>query len=349
MTLGEGGMAGEDSRMEAEETPMAACTTATRRANARKVVSLLGAARPGMNILLLHDQYTRANVDVLLAAIGEAEASAHQLAITGPASHGGAFSEIVAAAMAASDLVIALTRANAAHTEARQRATRAGVGVICLPESHREDFFLAPGWEADFLALRPRIQGLADAFTAARTARVRSAGGTDITMSIEGRHGRALHGFANTVDISAGYCLEASLAPVEGTAEGVIMVNASIPGIGLIREEPVRIVFERGLAVAIEGGAEARVLRELLEGFRDPAVYNLGELGVGMNPCCTLDGTMLSDESVYGSIQLALGTSAYIGGTVKAAAHYDTIVTDALLELDGRPVLRGTELLLEQA
>ena len=55
---------------------------------------------------------------------------------------------------------------------------------------------------------------------------------------------------------------------------------------------------------------------------------------------------MLSDESVYGSIQLALGTSAYIGGTVKAAAHY-TIVTDATLELDGRVVLQGTELRLD--
>ena len=139
-----------------------------------------------------------------------------------------------------------------------------------------------------------------------------------------------------------------SLAPVEGTAEGVIVVNASIPGVSLIREEPVRIHMEKGMAVAIEGGSEARMFRDLLTSFDDPGVYNLGELGVGMNPKCVLDGTMMSDESVYGSIQLALGTSAYIGGTVKAAAHYDTILTDATLELDGRAVLRGTELLLEE-
>lgn len=101
------------------------------------------------------------------------------------------------------------------------------------------------------------------------------------------------------------------------------------------------------MAVAIEGGEVARRFRDLLASFNDPLVYNLGELGVGMNPRCQLDGTMLSDESVYGSIQLALGTSAYIGGTVKAAAHYDTIVTDATLELDGRVVLQGTELRLD--
>ena len=119
------------------------------------------------------------------------------------------------------------------------------MGVIVLPESHQPDFFLAEGWEADFDALRPQIEGLADALTRADTARVTSALGTDVRMSIAGRRGRALHGFANTTDISAGYCLESSLAPVEGTAEGIIVVNASIPGVSLIRDEPVRIRLEK--------------------------------------------------------------------------------------------------------
>ncbi|MDH1180401.1 hypothetical protein N5C72_20150 [Achromobacter mucicolens] len=317
--------------------------------NARKVVQLLGDARPGMNVLVLYDYYTEQNVQPLAIAINECGAIPHMLQIPGSCQHGRPFSPIVADAMCGADLVIALTRANAAHTEARQKATRAGVGVIVLPESDLPDFFMAEGWNADFQALRPQIQGLADALTHADTARVTSAAGTDITMSIAGRRGRALHGFANTEDISAGYCLESSLAPVEGTAEGVIVVNASIPGVSLIRDESVRITFERGMAVSIEGGAEAAKFRDLLAGFHDPLVYNLGELGVGMNPCCQLDGTMLSDESVYGSIQLALGTSAYIGGTVKAAAHYDTIVTDAQLWLDGKLVLDGTTLHLGDA
>lgn len=315
--------------------------------NARKVVGLLGAARPDMNILVLYDYHTGHNLEPLAIAIEEVGAAAHLLQVAGETRHGGQFSSVVAEAMRASDLVIALTRANAAHTEARQKATQAGVGVIVLPESTSESFFMAEGWNADFAALRPEIEGLANAFTRASHARVTTALGTDISMSIEGRRGRALHGFANTADISAGYCLESSLAPVEGTANGIIMVNASIPGVGLIRDELVRIEFKDGMAVSISGGEVAARFRDLLASFNDPLVYNLGELGVGMNPRCTLDGTMLSDESVYGSIQLALGTSAYIGGKVKAAAHYDTIVTDATLALDGRVVLQGTQLHLE--
>lgn len=164
-------------------------------------------------------------------------------------------------------------------------------------------------------------------------------------MSLKGRRGRAINGFANSVDISAGYCLEASIAPVEGTANGVIVVDASIPGLGLIGAEPVIIRYEDGLATSIEGGPEAERFRELLASFDDPNVYNLGELGVGMNPNCRLDGTMLSDESVWGGFQLALGTSAP-GGNCRAAAHYDTVITGASLVLDGKTVFENDKLYL---
>jgi leucyl aminopeptidase (aminopeptidase T) len=315
--------------------------------NARKVVKLLGEVGPGMDVLVLYDLYAAHNAEAVGIAVTEAEGRLTMMQMAAGAHHGGELPAPVAAAMKASDLIIGVTRFNIAHTSARREAQLAGAKVISLPESDSEGFFLARGWDCDFVGLRREVEALADALTGADTARVRSDLGTDITMSIAGRKGRALHGFANTEDISAGYCLEASLAPVEGTAQGRIVVNASIPGIALIEKAPVEITFENGYAVAIEGGPEAETFRSLLESFDDPQVYNLGELGVGMNPMCRLDGTMLSDESVYGALQLALGTSAYIGGTVKAAAHYDTIVTDAVLELDGAPVLEGDKLLLD--
>lgn len=314
--------------------------------NARKVVRLLGQAAPGMEVLVLHDPSTAANAAALEIAVTEAGASLTMMQTMPGGHHGRELSPPVAAAMKASELIIAPMRQNVAHTQARRDAQEAGAKVIVLPEADGEDFFLAPGWSADFEALRPQIDALAKAFHEADTARVRSDQGTDIAMSIEGRRGRSLNGFANTVDISAGYCLEASIAPVEGTAEGKIVVNASIPGVALIEKAPVEIVFEKGLAVSIEGGPEAEAFRTLLESFDDPNVYNLGELGVGMNPECRIDGTMLSDESVWGGIQLALGTSAP-GGLCRAAAHYDTVLTGAVLELGGTPVFDGDAFLIE--
>src|SRR5690606_9020779 len=103
--------------------------------NARKVVTQLGQVKPGMEVLVLYDYYTAHNVEPLAIALQEAGAQAQLLQIAGSTHHGTQFSETVAQAMRASNLVIALTRANAAHTEARQQATRNGVGVIVLPES----------------------------------------------------------------------------------------------------------------------------------------------------------------------------------------------------------------------
>lgn len=314
-----------------------------RLPNARKVVQTLGGATPETELLILYDPFTTANAEALAVAASEVGASCSMLQVMPGGHHGSQLSAVAAAAMKACDLVIAPMRSNIAHTQARRDAQALGVHVICLPEAHGDDFFLSVGWSADFDALRPRIDGLAAALDKAETARVTSRAGTDITMSIKGRRGRSLNGFANSIDISAGYCLEASIAPVEGTAEGVIVVDASIPGLGLIGQEPVVIRFEKGLATSIEGGPEAMAFRELLSSFDDPNVYNLGELGVGMNPKCRLDGTMLSDESVWGAFQLALGTSAP-GGNCKAAAHYDTVFTDARLELDGVVVFEGDQI-----
>ncbi|MDA1309461.1 MAG: hypothetical protein O2985_07640, partial [Proteobacteria bacterium] len=275
-----------------------------------------------MEILILHDPLTTANVEPLAIAADEVGARVTTMQMTPSKYHGKQLSPVVGEAMKAADLVIGLAYQNIAHTQARLDAQLCGTKVMVLPESDSDNFFLAAGWDADFPALRAEIDAVAAALTKAERARVWSPDGTDITMSIAGREGRSLNGFVNTKDISAGYCLESSLAPVEGTAEGRIMVNASIPGVALIEKQCVEIIFEKGLAVSIEGGPEAVKFRDLLASFNDPNVYNLGELGLGMNPECSLDGTMLSDESVYGGFQLALGTSAYIGGTCKAAAHY---------------------------
>ena len=321
-------------------------STLMKMSAARKAVQLLGGAEMDMEVLILHDPLTTANVEPLAIAADEVDARVTTMQMTPSKYHGKQLSPVIGEAMKAADLVIGLTYQNIAHTQARLDAQLSGTKVMVLPESDSDNFFLAAGWDADFTALRAEIDAVATALTKAERARVWSEDGTDITMSIAGREGRSLNGFVNTKDISAGYGLESSLAPVEGTAEGRVVVNASIPGVALIEKQFVEIIFEKGLAVSIEGGPEAVKFRDLLASFNDPNVYNLGELGLGMNPECSLDGTMLSDESVYGGFQLALGTSAYIGGTCKAAAHYDTVITNACLELDGEKIFEGNRLLI---
>ena len=105
--------------------------------NARKVVKLLGNAGSDSQVLVLYDLFTDHNVEALAIALSEAGAGVHLMQIEGSSRHGRQLSEITAQAMKASDLVIGLTRANIAHTQARQEATRAGVPVrtVCTASS----------------------------------------------------------------------------------------------------------------------------------------------------------------------------------------------------------------------
>ena len=66
---------------------------------------------------------------------------------------------------------------------------------------------------------------------------------------------------------------------------------------------------------------------------------NLAELGVGTNDRATLTGNVLEDEKILGTVHVAFGASAGIGGTVSVPIHLDVVVLDASLEVDGEPVL----------
>ena len=48
---------------------------------------------------------------------------------------------------------------------------------------------------------------------------------------------------------------------------------------------------------------------------------------------------MLEDEKILGTVHVAFGASAGIGGTVSVPIHLDVVVTDASLEIDGQQVL----------
>jgi leucyl aminopeptidase (aminopeptidase T) len=142
--------------------------------------------------------------------------------------------------------------------------------------------------------------------------------------------------------------IEVNVPPIEGTAEGTLVVDASVPylGIGPLRE-PFTCRVEKGFITSIEGGGEqAEVLKRAIASHGDPNCWNVAELGVGLNPGARMTGRMLEDEGVLNTIHIGIGTSLMLGGTLKAATHYDLIMWDPTIEIDGRVVQRGKDILL---
>lgn len=134
--------------------------------------------------------------------------------------------------------------------------------------------------------------------------------------------------------------------PREGESEGVYVVDGSLAGIGMISGEPVRITVEKGMAVKIEGGDQARQFDKTVRSLGEKA-RTLAELGVGTNSMAEIKGTILEDEKVLGTVHLALGNNVSMGGTSNVGFHVDGILLKPTLKIDGRKILENGKMLID--
>ena len=143
--------------------------------------------------------------------------------------------------------------------------------------------------------------------------------------------------------------IEANTSPVEGTTQGVLVVDGSIPyyGIGVI-EEPVVFSIKDGFVQTIQGGEQATFIRDLLAAQNDRYVYNIAQFAIGLNPACTgFTGEMLNDEGVNGTIHIGIGTSANLGGTVQAKTHFDAIICSPSVWMDREIIIEKGVVLMD--
>ena len=242
--------------------------------------------------------------------------------------------------MKAADVFLCVVGRSITHTQAVKQAVASGARGLVLTH-FSEEMMVHGGIEADFPSIAPLCKALAAKLAGSKTIHLTSPHGTDLTYSAVGRRGNALYGVVESGQFSTIPTIEANVSPLEGSANGTIVANASIPYIGIgVLEEPVVCQVRDGKIISIEGGRQAQLLREDLEKKNDPNVYNIAEMGMGMNPNCYFCGFMLEDEGVEGSVHIGIGTSITLGGTVKAACHYDLIMTGATVEADGVVLLK---------
>jgi len=181
--------------------------------------------------------------------------------------------------------------------------------------------------------------------------RLTTALGTDLELEITGRpvmrdtglfHTPRAHG-----NLPAGECY---VAPLEDRTNGVFVVDKSYPGI--LIQEPIYLTVERGRVVEITGGAEAEKLLDILrDGERKPfgeGCRVVCELGIGTNPNARLQGNVLTDEKVMGTVHIAIGHNALAsyGGQNRAPLHLDGIIGQPTLVVDGETLIKNGQYLV---
>lgn len=258
--------------------------------------------------------------------------------------HGQEPTALVAAAMLEADVIFRPTTFSISSTEAKRNACKKGARDLnCSDYDLR--MLESGGLYADFEGLGPLMDKMAAAYRGDEI-RITSPLGTDITANITGRVNLPQYGRSIVPGQSSSPPdIECAIGANAGTVNGVVYIDGSVPHprLGLITE-PIRIEIRESRVTDISGGRQAEVLREVLEDFRDPKVYHVGEIGIGMNPACGLTGRMLEDEGCYGTVHFGFGDDRGFGGTNSCPAHLDLVFRAPTLSVDGRVLLDNGEL-----
>jgi leucyl aminopeptidase (aminopeptidase T) len=289
----------------------------------------------GETLLVVYDETTLRIGETLFEAGVRLGARAMGLRIPLLAKNGEEPFPAAARAMADSDVVVAPTGASLTHTQAKKNACRAGARVATMPRITEDMFFNGP-ITADYSKVAELTKRVNIFLDEAKDAKLCSSGCV-LEMSLEGRSGIPSTGvYRNRGESGNLPSGEAYIAPVEGSANGEVVIDGSFAGLGVLRS-PLKLTFRNGQMIKAEGDDAERL--EAMLGS-NPLARNLAELGIGTNDKARVTGVILEDEKIYGTVHIALGSNDTFGGTVAAGLHVDGIITRPELLLDGKPIVR---------
>ena|SRR6188474_1029369 len=295
---------------------------------------------PGEEVLVICNPVTE-DIGALMRIEAEGDGAKATLAVISELDSNGAEPPTpVAAAMISANVVLAPTIQSLSHTYARRAANQAGARVATLPGVTAD--MLARLMNADMQALRRRGAALAAAMRSGSEARITCQHGSDLRLGLGDRIPIA---DAGVIDSPGAFgnlpCGEAFVAPT--TAEGTLVVDGSIAGVGMV-ETPVELTVREG-HLTDATGPEGSALLELLTKHGEDGT-NVAELGIGTNEEATLTGNILEDEKILGTAHVAFGASAAIGGAVQVPVHLDCVILEPSVAIDGEEIVRSGDLLV---
>ena len=248
--------------------------------------------------------------------------------------HGAEPPKAVAAAMRDADVFVAPTTKSLSHTRARSAACENGARGATMPGITEE--VMVAGLDADYDAIAAHCRDVYEQVADASEVRVTTDAGTDITFEPGEREWHSdtglVHEPGDFSNLPAG---EVFVSPE--TASGTYVVDGTMMPHGLLDRE-LRFEVDDGYVTDISDDA----VREQVEAGAESVgrdAYNLAELGIGTNVGVSeLVGSVLLDEKAAGTVHIAIGDDASIGGDTEAPLHLDGIVRDPTVYADGEVV-----------
>jgi len=218
-------------------------------------------------------------------------------------------------------VVIAMSNNSTSHTRFRSLANAAGARFASLPHFDPEMFFTSMA--VDWQALVARTSRLATAVNSAISFELVTPAGTNLSFSIKGRRAEGDDGILTSPgsfgNLPAG---EVYLAPLEGTAEGTMVIGYA-PTRKL--DTPLTLTISAGEVRAVAGDDPHRdwLEKKFAESSKN---RNIAELGIGTNDRATRPDNVLEAEKILGTVHIAFGDNSGFGGVVSTPFHEDYVL-----------------------
>jgi aminopeptidase len=309
---------------------------------AEKVLIKLMGADPRDRILVVTDAEKLGIGEIFFEAAVEIGADPIMTVIKVRENDGEEPPSSIAHLMKESDVVLIPTARSLTHTQARIVATRAGARIASMPKITLE-MIGEGGLTADYQQVATVTRRWMDQLKKTKEVRIQTQKGTEISFSVEHRTPGGDLGLFDQPgswgNLPAG---EAYIAPVEGTAHGLVVVDGTFSVLGKL-DEPIMLTIQGGKVVSIEGGKQAEQLSTYLKDLEDPVAYWVGEFGIGTNEKSKFIGVVLEDEKILGTVHFGFGTNVSMGGTLKSKVHLDGVITCPTVWFDGHKVIENGE------
>jgi leucyl aminopeptidase (aminopeptidase T) len=302
------------------------------------IVRELLAIRAGEEVVLVADPETDMEMVQAISGISQAVGAECTIAImpSRPVEESLKMTKFIDQGLEAADVMIGITKASGAAcyspTVSRLHNEK---GLRFLSMVLRDlDIWTKGGATANYHEILAAGKQLQTAWSRGKEIHLTSKKGTDLRAKIDGAPPFIEAGFATQPGSTAAFSDgEVSQGPVQGSAQGVVVVDGPIAHVGL-PASPIRLEVKAGKVVRIEGDEKAaRQLRDIFDNVKD--ADNFAEVGIGLNPKCRSNGDFEEEKKRLGNVHVAVGrnTGAY-GGTIACMIHFDMVVYEATVRTD---------------
>lgn len=260
------------------------------------------------------------------------------------------------AALQAADFVVDCTVEGLLHAPELGSILGAGTRILMISNEHPELFerMTHDAGLADRVAVGKQL------LTDARTMRVSSPAGTDLTVDLTGAMRAGSCGYTSAAGDIAHWPGGLVLAfPAAGTVNGTLVLapgDVNLTFKEYLRSE-VRLTIGADRIRDIDGdGLDAELLAGYLASFGEDDAYATSHVGWGMNTAARWDVLQLTDKSQTNGTELRAfaGNFLYSTGANEIAGrfcrgHFDLPMRHCTVTLDDRPVVVDGQLIPELA